>query len=336
MPYIVVINPGILSTIQDAGRFGFQKYGIPPSGAMDDYALRIANLLVGNRKDEAVLEITSSDEMTFDGDVRFAVTGGDLGPTLNGKNIVMWQIVEAHSGDVLKFTGPKIGFRSYLSAQGGIDVKEILGSKSTCLVAKFGGYKGRKLENGDIIKIGKNFKKVRSIRASDMIMDYHRKNIRVIIGPQEEKFPQEALNLFLSQKYKLMVESDRMGYRFDGAKLHHEISSQMLSNGVITGTIQVAGDGLPLVMMVDHQTTGGYPKIATAISVDIPILGQLKPGDEVSFESIDFETARKLYLERERKIINFEYELLNVKSTYYNIRVDGKKYNVEIKENNPK
>jgi biotin-dependent carboxylase-like uncharacterized protein len=334
MSKIIVIDPGPLSTVQDLGRFCFQRYGIPQAGAMDEFALEIANLLVGNERNEGAIEITSSGfKATFEGNANIAITGGDLGATLNDEEIESWQSFLVSSGNTIKFNRIKKGFRAYLSISGGISVEKVLKSKSTCLAGKFGGFGGRKLRSNDVLSCGGVFNKVKPTKIDVAhFQDYHRKRIRVILGPQKEYFSDGEIDEFFKASYILTINSDRMGYRLAGPELFKESSTELLSEGVATGSIQISGDGLPIVMMVDHQTTGGYPKIANVISIDLPTLAQFKAGDELSFEPVSLDLAKKLYIERETKIKDLEYDLLDSKSKIYRVLVDGKNFDVEIKE----
>src|SRR5665648_891564 len=315
-----VINSGIFDTIQDLGRFGFQRYGMPVSGAMDSYALRIGNRLLGNKENEAGIEISS--------------------PGLS---------LEVLSGTVIGITGadfnPKIknGCRSYLLVAGGIDVPIILGSKSTYVRGKIGGLKGRPLRKADIISIGKPNQELQNIigrkAASIDIPDYHEENeIRVMLGPQDDYFTKDGLHTFLNSFYEITVNSDRMGYRLKGHKIESRNGSDIITDGIPLGSIQVPQDGMPIVMLADRQTTGGYAKIATVISVDIDKFAQMKTGNKMKFTPINLEEAHRLLGEREKNITDLQFkkkETIESKSgnaRIFKVKLEEKIYKVEIEE----
>ncbi len=323
---MIVKNAGFLSTVQDIGRFGFQRYGIPQSGPMDALSFRMANLLVGNDKDEGAIEITGGIfEALFDDAHAIAICGGEPIAFMNGKEIKAWRTVSVKNGDLLKLSGMRKGFRVYLAVGGGVKVEKIFKSKSTCLPAKFGGFKGRRLMAGDVIEFGNG----RSTLEKEIKLAFEESSkIRIVKGPQWEYL--RNADEFLSSRYKITSDSDRIGYRLDGRKLNLS-TYDIISEGIANGTIQVAGNGLPIIMMADHQTTGGYPKIANVISADMPTLGQKKPGDEIEFELIDFETARKLYIEQALLLRSLEYDLLKTEAKSYLIKVNGAQFRVEVK-----
>ncbi len=321
----MIVKNSFFSTVQDIGRFGFQRYGIPQSGPMDDVSFRIANLLLGNDKNEGAIEITSGIfEAVFDDDRTIAICGGDPIVAINGHEMKRCRSIDVKNGDILKLSGMKHGFRTYLAVDGGIKVEKVFKSKSTCLPAKFGGFMGRKLIAGDLIEFGDGKKVENQI---DLTFE-ERSKIRIIIGPQWGYL--KNADEFLGAKYEITSDSDRVGYRLEGPKL--DLSTyDIVSEGVTIGTIQVTGNGLPIVMMADHQTTGGYPKIANVISVDVPILGQKKPGDEIEFQLIDSDAARALYIERERWLRSVEYDFLKDRPKSYLIKVDGVQFKAEVK-----
>lgn len=324
---MIVKNSGFLSTIQDIGRFGFQRYGIPQSGPMDDLSFKIANLLVGNDKCEGAIEITGGIfESIFEGDHTISICGGDPVAMINDEEIKAWRSISVKHGDMLKISGMRHGFRAYLAIGGGIKVENVLKSKSTCLPAKFGGFMGRRLMAGDLVEIGDKDLKVKN--EINLTFD-DTSTIRVIAGPQWEYLKNS--DEFLNFKYRITSDSDRIGYRLDGTKLAL-LTYDIVSEGVANGTVQVAGNGLPVIMMADHQTTGGYPKIANVISTDISVIAQKRPGDEVEFQLVDLDTARKLYIERERWLRSVEYDLLMIKANAYFVRVNDMQFSVEMKE----
>jgi antagonist of KipI len=298
MKSITIESPGFFSTIQDLGRFGYQKYGIPPSGAMDEFAFQTANILVGNERNAAGIEITFGNFIAqLNGTFEIAITGGDAEISLNYEKIKSWSTVYVKNGDILKIGKIRKGCRVYLGVSGGISVPKIFGSRSTYTRLKMGGFRGRKLQKGDILEIGES--SIFSISSTDvdpsiLSLVYSRKKARTILGPENKMFSKKIIERFFSSPYQITTQSDRMGYRLKGASLKStKASHDIISNGIVTGAIQVPTDGQPIIMMVEHQTVGGYAKIATVISSDIPLLAQMKAGDEVEFENTTFSSAQK-------------------------------------------
>lgn len=334
---MIVENPGMLTTVQDLGRYGFQQYGMPVAGAMDNYAMRIANIIVGNDRNAAVLEITFMGfSVRFEDKGIIAITGADLGASLNGRKIEAWQSIEVNSGDKLTFTTMINGCRSYLAVQGGIGVPSIMGSRSTYIRGKIGGYYGRKLLKGDVLESDDlNAVIVTScIKVpSEFIPQYDNSCVRVILGPQDDAFSQEEIAKFLNSFYQIGKQYDRMGYRLEGPVIKHKESPDIISDGIALGAVQIPGHGQPIIMMADHQTTGGYTKIANVISIDIPYLAQLKPGDRVCFSEISLEEAQELYDEREKKLNKLsEYVEKMTEAMNYLVRVNGREYTVRVWE----
>ncbi|GAB6087718.1 5-oxoprolinase subunit C family protein [Alkaliphilus crotonatoxidans] len=308
MSKITILKPGLLTTIQDQGRIGHQQYGVPQSGAMDLYSLELANLLVGNPRYEAGLELTLvGPAISFHDRRIFAITGADLDARLNGRPLRNYQSYMAQEGDVLEFTHALRGCRGYLAIQGGFAIESVMGSKSTYLRGGFGGYRGRALRSGDEIPLnsaqsqGEDWK--RMIPPS-LIPDYgNNVTLRVILGPEEEGFTAAGIETFLRGQYEVTSQSDRMGYRLMGPKIEHSNGADIISGGINMGAIQIPGEGNPIIMLADRQTTGGYTKIANVISVDLPYLAQLKPGDKISFKALTVEEAQKLFREREKGML---------------------------------
>lgn len=298
-----ILAPGPLTTVQDLGRYGFGCYGVPPSGAVDSFSMRAANLLAGNGEGEAVLEITL---MGFRAmalrDLPIAIAGGDLAPRLNGEPLGMWRAQTLKAGDILSFGRPGSGCRAYLALAGGIDVEPVLGSRSTNLVSGFGGFGGRALRKGDrLLSNSPSPAKAESglFLKEDRIPRYERNRVlRVLPGPHDRDFDPSTWRLFLESPFTVSTQSDRMGIRLSGAPLlrREGIEESIVSEGVVPGAIQVPGDGQPIIILVE-SVTGGYRKIATVISADLPLLGQLKPGDTVRFQ----ETSREEALEALRR-----------------------------------
>ncbi len=310
-----VLSPGIQSTVQDLGRHGYGRYGVAPSGALDGFALRIANLLVGNREDEAGLETTLMG-LTLQAltDMLVAVTGANLQLRLNGKPLQMWCSHIICKGDVLTFSGAASGFRAYLSVGGGIGVPRIMGSKSTNLPSCFGGLHGRALQKDDILAVadpGENLSLAERCLPPDWIPAYPaRWTLRVLWGPQDHHFSAEGRQTFCSHAYMLSPDSDRTGIRLQGPAVHSrtDIAESIISEGVVAGAIQVPGDGQPIIIL-GETVTGGYRKIATVISADLPLLGQMKPGDAVQFKAILPAEATDALRRQEERIEGFKKSL---------------------------
>ncbi len=334
MTRLIVKSAGPFTTVQDLGRYGYQKYGIPPSGAMDGFALQIANILSGNKRDEAGLEITFAGfTALFEGECKIAITGADLGATLNGESIELWRTIHVKNGDVLRFEEVRRGCRAYLGVNGGIDVPPILGSKSTYIYAKMGGFNGRKLQNGDVIDIGNHhFSPVCDVKIpAHMVPTYSNQGVRVILGPENNLFSKKEIDKFLRSVYRLTGQSNRMGYRLKGPRLKAKKGKyDILSNGVILGAIQVTPEGRPIVMMKEHQTVGGYAKISTVISADISLLAQLKAGDSISFKAVNLEKARRVYLNVQRTLVFLE-KMVRKETKVFFVEIGNKFYKIKAK-----
>lgn len=309
-----VINSGIFDTIQDLGRFGIQQYGMPVSGAMDSYALRIGNRILGNEENESGIEISTLGlSLEVLNQTVIAITGADFNPTINNLPAPIWEALEVRKGDIISFNQVKNGCYSYLLVAGGIDVPVVLGSKSTYVRGKIGGQKGRPLKKSDIINVGKANQGLRNIVGRKVsainLPTYHEENeIRVILGPQDDHFTKDGLHTFLNSFYEITANSDRMGYRLKGPKIESKNGSDIITDGIPSGSIQVPRNGMPIVMLADRQTTGGYAKIATVISLDIDKFAQIKPGDKVKFIKVNLEEAHCLLQEREKNITNLQLE----------------------------
>jgi antagonist of KipI len=302
MGVIQVLEPGLLTTVQDLGREGFGPLGVSASGAADTVALRIGNRLVGNAGGAAGLEMTLlGGTFGFTDGAMFALTGSDFGATLEGSPIEIWRAVEAKPGQVLRLGPTRTGARCYLCVQGGIEVKEFLGSASTHLLSGLGGYAGRALKKGDLLKTGPAKNSFRATRLAPTAGERlaPRKVLRVTPGPQGSWFAESAQQIFYSSTYRVAEESNRMGIRLEGAAVPAPSGGEVISEGVALGAVQVPEGGKPIILFVEQQTTGGYPKIANVISADFHSLGQLRPRDEVRFELLDMEMARRLLMEQE-------------------------------------
>jgi len=319
---ITVLNPGLLTTIQDLGRSRYQKYGVIVSGAMDTYAMRLSNIIIGNEENEGVLEITMmGPSLELKRGTLFSIIGADISPTINNKTVPMGRPVYLKEDCTLKFGDCKAGIRSYLSVAGGFDVPIVMDSKSTYLRAEIGGFKGRALKKNDVLNVSikstisyKIIEKLKEIKNEGSFIapswyakDYNIKNserdvIRVFEDRQFNNISAESINKFFSSEFVIDIKSDRMGYRLNGPKIELKEKLEMISEEVSVGTIQIPPDGNPIILLADRQTAGGYPKIAHVALVDIPKIVQLKANNKLIFKKIALEEAEKLYFEKEKYI----------------------------------
>lgn len=304
MNLIDVLDGGMLTTVQDLGRYGFQRYGVPVSGALDALALRAANLLVGNDEGDAGLEMTLiGPRLRFLAPGTVALTGADLGARLDGAPVAMWESVQVREGAVLSFAGPRAGMRAYLAVAGGLDVPVVLGSRSTYVRSRLGGVEGRGLKAGDRLAIPGDRPiidaAVRQVPADRVPAAGGAATLRIIPGPQSDRFTNAGLQTFLTSDYRVTPQSDRMGYRLEGPKIEHLAGPDIVSDGTPPGAVQVAGDGMPIVLLADRGTAGGYTKIATVISVDTRLLAQSAPGDIVRFTPVTMKAAHEALRQEE-------------------------------------
>lgn len=297
---IEVLHPGLLTTVQDLGRTGYQRFGVSVSGAVDPRSAAVANILAGNPDGEAVLECTVlGPQLRFDAPAVIAVTGADLGPALDGVPVENYRALRVQAGQTLRFTGPKCGCRAYLAVSGGLDVPEVMGSRSTYMKAKIGGWHGRKLEKGDVLPLRAPGTEPKALENRALAPEFRGRSeytLRVVMGPQDDAFTPGGVSAFLSGVYTVTPEFDRMGCRMEGPEIEHNGSADILSDGIAFGAVQVPDSGQPIVMLADRQTTGGYTKIANVISADFRILGQLKSGDRVRFEKVSLAAAQEALL----------------------------------------
>ncbi|PIV24634.1 MAG: KipI antagonist [Deltaproteobacteria bacterium CG_4_8_14_3_um_filter_45_9] len=307
-----VSDPGILTTIQDLGRYGFSQFGVPPSGALDTFSLRVGNLLVGNREEEACLEVTLMGlKIKAMKEVVIAITGGDLSPALNGEPLEMWRTHLLLEGDAITFKKVKAGCRAYLAVSRGLVVPKIMGSCSTYLSGNFGGLEGRPLRRGDILytlDIPSSLDKLGLRFPNDWIPSLEKEALlRIIPGPQDRHFTEKGVQTFCSSSYQVTPQCDRMGVRLEGPKIERrsDVEESIISEGLISGSIQVPGNGKPIIILTE-LVTGGYTKIATIISTDLPKVAQLKPGDQVRFKPISIEESHDLLKEQEDRLKNFK------------------------------
>jgi antagonist of KipI len=338
-----VVKPGALSTLQDLGRYGYQRFGVPVNGAMDEWAHRVANLLVGNMDTAVTLEITLTGPLlNFERDTLIALTGADFSPTVNGDPIPMDRAVLVRAGAELAMPARTRGARGYLAVRGGFEADTIMGSASTFLRGGFGGRHGRALQRGDRVGILSQPSKPRGLirlmvqSGTDFVagpvasapweallpasaagpevdvapMPESNRDaraqpgdstltVRCMRGPQWERFDRQSLERFLGTAFHIDGQSDRMGYRLQGETLALSSPLEMVSEATSFGCVQVPPDGNPIVLMADRQSAGGYPKIAYAATVDLPLLAQAMPGERVGFAMITLEESQRLYLARE-------------------------------------
>lgn len=296
---IKIIQPGMLTTVQDVGRWGFQGKGMPVAGAMDLFALKIGNVMVGNNKDAACLEVTvlGPTLSVLKGEGAVVVTGADLGFSINGIASCCNTVYKVKEGDILSFSGMKgNGCRAYVVFSGGIDVPIIMGSRSTYLRAHIGGFDGRALVKGDVLNTGEPhilWQRFIDFKCPSDVLPERREGqpLRVVLGPQNDAFSPKGVETFLSESYKITDSADRMGYRLEGPVVEHLEGADIISDAIPLGSIQVPGHGQPIVMLADRQTTGGYTKIAVLCSPDISAIAQRLPGEKVSFKQVSFEEA---------------------------------------------
>lgn len=295
-----VIHPGLFTTVQDLGRFGYQRFGMPVSGAMDTAALRLANRLVGNPDHAAGLEITlTGPELLFETDALIALTGADLSPSVNGVPVPLWTASAIRRGSTLRFGKRRNGARAYLAVSGGIDVPTVLGSRSTDVRSRIGGFAGRALAKGDILLGGSppaGWPRLAGRKVSLQARPSYAPNpaLRIMLGPQADFFSEQALQTIASGRYTVSPQSDRMGYRLTGPPLPHAKAADIVSDATPFGALQVPANQQPILLMADRQTTGGYPKIGVVISTDLPLAAQLMPGDTLRFSIIGPDEARAI------------------------------------------
>ena len=297
---INVLKPGFQSTIQDLGRNGFSHYGISKSGAADDLSIRLGNLIVGNNENAASIEMTLvGGEFKFDIDSTIVLTGSKFAAMIDNKSIPFNEIVKISANQTLSIGQTMEGARCYLAVKGGIDVTNVFSSKTTHLTSKMGGIDGRALIKDDQLMIGKSMTGVAPIVYNN-ILDINMSKLLIIKGIQENYISKLTWEKFLNQEYKVSNLSSRMGIRLEGDPLNLKNKNEIITEGVPLGAIQLPKSGNPIISFVEHQTTGGYPKIANVISSEMHKVGQLKPGDKFKFELISLDEAEKLHFEREK------------------------------------
>ena len=314
----IVQRAGFLTSVQDLGRTGFRQFGVSTSGALDPFALRVANLLVGNDEGAAGLEITLGGlQLRFEDERIVAWCGGEFDVQIGSRALPAGHVAHLQRGDELKFARAQIGCRCWLAISGGIDMPVVLGSRSTDLRAKFGGIEGRALRDGDVIPLSKwpgsptPATAISSWSAPhDWVSPARRGPIlRFIRGIDWERFNASTIQRFTIHEFTVSPDSDRMGVRLDGPELKREDETDLISEAVAPGTIQVPPSGKPILLLGDCQTIGGYPKIAHVITVDLGVAAQLRAGDRVRFSEVPLQDAHRLLMERERDLERFRIGL---------------------------
>ncbi len=317
---IDILRSSFLTTVQDLGRMGFREFGVSPGGALDSHALRVANLLVGNKESAAGIEITFGGvQLRFADERVVAWCGGEFDVRIGSTSLPAGHAGFVGAGDVLVFNQPKTGCRSWLGISGGIDVPLVLGGRSTDLRANFGGFDGRALRDGDEVPLGGNserpkilIEKLREQKVANWKPPHdwsspakHEPVLRVICGSDSDRFNDVTIQRFTNDVFVVSADSNRMGARLEGPHLQRDHDVDLVSEGVAPGTIQVPPSGQPILLLGDCQTIGGYPKIAHVITVDLPVAAQLRAGDSVRFREISLAEAHRRLVERERYLEQF-------------------------------
>lgn len=293
MPHVEIRKPGWLTTVQDAGRWGHQARGVSVAGPMDWASHRLANWLVGNPTDAAALEVTAGGlELAFDAEIQFAIAGAELPVDLSGQAVGMHQTLRAAAGSILKLGTRSRGARAYVAFAGGVLVPPVLGSRATHAASRLGGLEGRALRSGDRVPVGSVV-----LPRDRVFQGVHRSvsnggaRVRIMPGPHIDRFPAQILEMLQSSRYFVSTKSDRMGYRLEGPLLPQRAGEDLISGATVAGALQVPTSGSPILLMADRATTGGYPIVAVVISADLPLAGQLMPGDWMEFVSCTRDEA---------------------------------------------
>ena len=296
---IRILNPGLQTTIQDLGRNGYSHYGVSSSGAADDLSFRLGNLIVGNKENLAAIEMTLlGGDYKFDIDANISLTGSKFDAKIDGESLHFYKNIPIQSGQLLSIGQSLQGSRCYLAVRGGIDINDVLSAKTTHLTSKIGGVDGRSLKKDDVLIIGEEQKLLNPIIINEML-DINMSKLLIIKGLQSNYISKSTWKIFLNQEYIVSNLSNRMGIRLEGNSLKLDNENEIITEGVPLGAIQLPSNGYPIISFVEHQTTGGYPKIANVISSELHKVGQLKPGDKFQFELVSLEEAEALRHERE-------------------------------------
>ena len=312
MAHLRVIVPGMLTTIQDQGRWGWQSRGVPVAGPMDPYCHRLANVLVGNQSDGATLEVTLvGPEVEFQDERIAAVTGAEFETTVDGREQPLNAPFPVSAGSVLRLGPRRRGARAYVAVGGGIASPAVLGSRATHLPSEMGGLNGRPLRAGDVLPLGKRGRESfpgrdQTEKTPDPFLPDGRATVRILPGPHADRLAPDALDVLQSAPYVLDASANRMGFRLHGARLRHAGDAEMLSDATPLGALQVPAAGEPILLMADRQTTGGYPSLATVISADIRLAGQLAPGDSIVFVVSSRREAMAALIAQEQALMALE------------------------------
>ena len=312
MSAISVVKPGMLTTVQDIGRWGYQAQGVPVAGPMDPVSHRMANALVGNDRDAALLEITLlGPELVFEDERTVAVAGAEFDLTVDGRAVPSHAAFTVPAGSRVRFGERRAGARAYLAVSGGIAVPPTLGSRATHLVSVMGGVSGRALAAGDQLPLGVRSRSSRlpqpvAADGANAARSALENLIRILPGPQADYFAAGALDVLQSAPYRVGANSDRMGFRLEGPPLTHARGADIISDATPLGVLQVPASGQPILLMADRQTTGGYPKIATVIAADMAIAGQLAPADAIRFVVCTPREALTALIAQERALMALE------------------------------
>lgn len=300
--HLLVEDPGLFTTVQDLGRTGYQRFGISPAGAMDPDRLALANALAGNAPDLAGLEMTAAGPtLVVEAEACRIAVAGDQAITVNGEAAGTWRAVDLKRGDRVQAGALRAGLRGYLAVAGGFALAPTLGSLSTHTRTGIGGLDGRALRRGDRLPLRPGRAAGPPLALDPPPAADSAGAVRVVLGPQSDAFTEAGLATFLTSGYTVSARSDRMGCQLDGPGIEHRGGFNIVSDGIVGGSIQVPGSGRPIVLLADRQTTGGYTKIATVISADLPLFAQLRPGDTVRFRAVTLDEAdRAAVLRRER------------------------------------
>ena len=315
---IRIVKQGLFDTIQDAGRYGYQHLGINPGGAMDIIASSLANMLVGNESNEAVIEMHfPAPTIYFEKTAVIALFGADFSASINGKDVPINTTIIVAAKSTLSFDKYLTGARLYFAIQGGFSIEPWLDSYSTNIKAKSGGYYGRVLKKGDILHFKAEQFLFASLPESSVIITqvnidskqlYNSSNIIRCVTGKDFEILINSKQAFIEKRFTINRQSDRMGYRLEGDKLECTDKSERISAAITKGSIQLLPNGQLILLMADHQTTGGYPVIAHAIGTDIPKLAQMQPGNSLQFQLVDIETAEVLYIEQQQNLQQLQQE----------------------------
>lgn len=333
---IQIRNPGIFTTVQDLGRFGYQAYGVSPAGVLDCRSAALANILAGNSKNEGVLEITlGGAQLLFDQDNVVAVCGAPMPMMLDNSPVSPCQAFTVRAGQTLSFQYTTKGMRAYIAFAGGLEIPLIMGSRSTHVKSGLGGYRGRALCAGDAIEFRRPQTRLKNQPFRSLPPDLfptagETVDIRVLLGPQDDHFTARGITTLFDTCYEISSDSDRMGYRLTGDPIEHNGMGEIITDGVTFGSIQVPPSGLPIIMMADRQTTGGYAKIATVITADLPRLAQCRPGTRIHFINTTIEQAQQLLLESKQKFFTLKAQLEEGDGRSYCVQINGQAYLVGV------